>query len=495
MLFVTDTFLIFFLVTYGVFWYLPVRFRIPFLVGASLFFYASWSIIFTVHFLVLIAINYFVMEIWRDYRKKWLFILLQIGNVANIAVFKYYYFFADFIGALFGFSDLRHPQLAYSHRDIGAEITLPLAISFYTFQIMAYGFDIYRGTYDRRHNLRDVVMFKSFFPQLIAGPIMRSKELLPQIADYAKFAPTSPDSNMTRKGLWLILIGIVKKILVADQLLVVIAPVLSAPTETIALYSPQDIWVAMFSCFVFLYCDFSAYSDLARGFGFLLGFEIPINFRAPLFSYSISEFWRRWHMTFSLWIRDYIFIPLGGNRVSEGRVYFNFIFTFFIGGLWHGASYTFVLWGVYMGVMISLEAFMDKRGIPEWPGTLLPRILRYVVTWIFFVVSLPLFFAPSPEKIGSSSAFDSLHWSLVVIARMFHPAAFFEEAARTLSMPQVVLASIGATVVFSLFEQKPSLFTWLRKYERRLLPILGLVVIFALMEFAGGQKDFFYFQF
>ncbi len=370
MLFVTETFLLFFLVVYVVYWALPAGWRLAWLLGASLFFYASWSFLFTLHFLGVIGINYVVMEIWKIKRSKLLFIALQIGNVANIAVFKYYYFLADFLGVVTGIGAWRHPHLITEHRDLGTEIFLPLAISFYTFQIMAYGFDIYRGTYTVNHRFRDVVLFKSFFPQLIAGPIMRSSELLPQIANYINSKAAVPDADRTKKGVWLILIGVVKKLLLGDQLMLVIAPVLSTPMDGIPEYSPAALWFVYYCTFVFIYLDFSAYSDMARGFGYLLGFEIPINFRAPAFAHSVAEFWRRWHVTFSLWIRDYIFIPLGGSRVSEGRVYFNYVFAFFLGGLWHGASYAFVIWGTLMGIALSIDAFLMKRdSTPSVPRT------------------------------------------------------------------------------------------------------------------------------
>ena len=287
MLFVTDEFLIFFVVVYLLYWTVGQRLRIPLLIGASLFFYATWSFIFTFHLVLVVLVNYLVMELWRIYRKKWIFVGLQIANVANIGVFKYYYFFADVIGRIIGNPALFEENLRQADRLAGTEIFLPLAISFYTFQIMAYGFDIYRGVYTEQHNFRQVLLFKSFFPQLIAGPIMRSSELLPQIRELSEGRGPLPDADMHKKGLWLVLIGITKKILIADQLLVYVSPLFYAsndPTTPFA-FDPVMIWTGVFACLVMLYADFSAYSDLARGFGYLLGFEIPINFKAPFFRF------------------------------------------------------------------------------------------------------------------------------------------------------------------------------------------------------------------
>ena len=497
MLFVSETFLVFFLVVYVLFWVSPPGLRMPLLLVASLVFYASWSIPFTLHFLAVIAVNYAVMEVWRRFRWKWLFSALQIGNVLNIALFKYFYFFADFLGFLGGVSDWRQPNLLNSHRALGQEIFLPLAISFYTFQIMAYGIDIYRGTYTRRHSFLDVVLFKSFFPQLIAGPIMRSDELLPQISDYGRTGAERADALRMKKGLWLVLIGIVKKVLIADNLMKVIAPVFASGQATLLQFGPLDLWLCLFCAFSFLYCDFSAYSDMARGFGLLLGFEIPINFRAPLFAHSVSEFWRRWHLTFSFWIRDYIFFPLGGSRVAEWRAYANLIFTFFLAGLWHGASYTFVAWGVFMGVALAVEGFLERRGFLDWPKSLPVRGLRVTISWMIILMSAALFFAPAPGRLGpGADAFDSLVWSLRLMGRLFDVGAYFSgEGLRHLGNQEVILPAVLGVVLFSWVEQRPDFFRPLRRIENWLLPALGLLVVLGIVEFAGAQKDFFYFQF
>jgi alginate O-acetyltransferase complex protein AlgI len=485
MLFVTDEFLIFFLIVYVLFWLVSDRLRIPLLIGASLFFYATWSFIFTFHLLLVVVINYLVMELWRIYGKKWIFVLLQIANVANIGVFKYYYFFADVIGRVIGNPALYEENLRQADRLAGSEIFLPLAISFYTFQIMAYGFDMYRGTYTERHSFSQVLLFKSFFPQLIAGPIMRSNELLPQIRQLSHGDGPRPDFDMHKKGLWLVLIGITKKVLIADQIVYYVSPLFYASTDpaTPFAFDPLVIWLGVLGCLAMLYADFSAYSDLARGFGYLLGFEIPINFKAPLFMTSISDFWRRWHLTFSRWIRDYIFIPLGGSRVSEGRVYLNYTITFAIGGLWHGASYPFLIWGVGVGLWISIENFLEKRGLPMVPENLAWRGVRVLIAWIFLLVSSIFFFGPGAEYC----------WNAV--AQMFHVTAFGSEELRVLPGVEPFAYALLATLLFHLFEERPAYFTWLRRYENWLLPAAAVGLVIAITQFAGQNKDFFYFQF
>jgi D-alanyl-lipoteichoic acid acyltransferase DltB (MBOAT superfamily) len=482
MLFVTDTFLLYFLTVFFVYWILPFRYRVNFLTIASIFFYATWSVAFTIHFLAVITINYYVMELWRRRPRRWIFFTLQAANVMNISVFKYYYLFADFLGLLTGLDEWRAPALRESHRILGHEILLPLAISFYTFQIMSYGIDIYRGVYTERHSLRNVVLFKAFFPQLIAGPIMRSSDLLPQIerCDHDGF---EPDRDLMRRGLWLVLIGIVKKMMIADYLLVQLAPVLSADVTSISSYDPVHLWIVIVGALFMLYADFSAYSDMARGFGFMLGFSIPENFRAPFFMKSISDFWRRWHLTFSQWIRDYIFIPLGGSRVREGRLFFNLIFTFFIGGLWHGASYTFVMWGAITGILLSIEAFLFSRGVEEWPASLWKRGVKLLITYALFIPTTAFFFGPD------------LEWTMQTVIRMFQLMDAGLPGLIRFGGAQSVGYAAGALLLFHLIEERPIYFERIRRHEKWLLPVLSIVVIFAITQFGGGKKDFFYFQF
>ena len=482
MLFVTDTFLVFFSFVFIVYWLIPYRFRVNFLIVSSIFFYATWNVAFAIHFLFVIILNYYVMEIWKIYRRKWIFYALQIVNVVNIGFFKYYYFLADVMGRLFMMDSWQSPALRELHRQNDNEILLPLAISFYTFQIMAYGIDIFRGVYTVNHTLREVVLFKSFFPQLIAGPIMRSSDLLPQVTacDRGEYAP---DREKVAKGIWFVLIGIVKKVVLADFLLQTFTPLLMTSSDKIWLYDPLHLWAAMLGLMFMLYADFSAYSDMARGFGYLLGFDIPENFHAPFFMKSISDFWRRWHLTFSYWIRDYIFIPLGGNRVMEWRVYLNLIITFGIGGLWHGASYTFLLWGVGTGMLISLESFVFKRWIPEWPDKLWIRYIKLALTWIVFVPTAALFFG------------RSIDWSASVMGRMFYIPDFGNPEMMRIDKIDTVFYSLIAVVLFHMLEEKPELLEKIRRYEKILLPAVSLLVVLIITQFAGGQKDFFYFQF
>lgn len=478
MLFVTDEFLIFFVVVFALYWLAPARFRFAILLASSLYFYATWSVPFLFHLLIVVAVNYAVMELWRIYRRRWIFISLQAANILNLGFFKYFYFFADLVARTLGIAAWQEETLRVTMRLEGNEILLPLAISFYTFQVMAYGIDIYRGVYQERHSFLQVLLFKTYFPQLIAGPIMRSNELLPQVKAIAGGQAPTPDLDMMRRGLALIAVGVIKKVVIADQLLLVLAPVLRAsPLD----YNAPSLLLVSLASLTMLYADFSAYSDLARGFGYMMGIEIPINFKAPFLMRSVSDFWRRWHLTFSRWLRDYIYIPLGGSRVSQWRVYLNLFLTFLIGGLWHGASYTFLCWGAVMGLMIAFENFQERIGWTEWPQRWWGRVLRLASTWLFMLTSSLFFFA------------TSLDWAGKALARIFQPAAWI--SGQSFAGYEQAIAAFGAVMVFQLFEEYPQGLGWARRNLRWLAPPATALVILALTQFGGGPKDFFYFQF
>lgn len=474
MLFVTIPFLIFFLLTFAIYWLLPLKFRFSILLIASLIFYGSWSIPFTLHLVFIIALNHTVIELWKLWPKRWLFYSLQIVNVFNIGLFKYYYFFFDILGRITGVSDWLDPTLRLSDRLNGIEILLPLGISFYTFQIMSYGIDIYRGSYKEKHKFHEVLLYILFFPQLIAGPIMRGNELLPQLTAMQK--RLIPDIDTFKRAVWLILAGVFKKLLIADRVAPALAPFYYGDLSLIA--APM-VWVYSFVALASLYADFSAYTDLARGMGLLLGFEIPINFRAPFFLVSISDFWRRWHLTFSGWIRDYIYIPLGGSRVPELRSYLNLTITFVIGGLWHGASYNFLIWGTFTGLILSVESFGFRRGFIEWPTSILGRVSRLMVTWFVLIISAVFFFSPNLER------------TIQLLTQMFS----FNFVQETPVDAALLLYAIVAVFFFQFVEQWPEWFSKLRRYESWLLPIIVVVVFGLILQYSGQGKDFFYFQF
>lgn len=482
MLFVSFEFLLFFLFVYFLYWLLPARFRFAFLLGSSLVFYGSWSPAFLLHFLAILSLNYFGLELYRKKRSEKLFLCLQILNLLNLAFFKYFYFIADLCASVFRIPSWSESTLRIAHKELGYEILLPLAISFYTFQIMSYGFDLRKGSYRRRHSFSEFVLFISFFPQLIAGPIVRSQDLLPQIESLKNGDLPIPSLNNVKDGIWLILSGIVKKLFISNQLLRFIQPIFTPEQKSVGELSSGFLWILSLAFLVMLYADFSGYSDLARGFGKLLGFELPINFKAPFFFSSFGDLWKRWHLTFSSWIRDYIFIPLGGSKVSEPRLWFNLIFTFFLGGLWHGAKLPFAVWGICMGVFLSIEASLSKRGLYEFQNSYSKIPQRFLV-WFLYLSSGVFFFAPD------------WNWGKEAILKM--TLGFLENSPGDLRIPNLngFIASITATLLFQLAEEFPDRLKAFKKMEAWLLPSAALGIAIGMTQMLPGKLDFYYFQF
>jgi alginate O-acetyltransferase complex protein AlgI len=353
MLFPTITFAVFFLLAFIGNWLLMPRQRLwkPFILIVSLVFYGWWDWRFVLLLALSAAANQFFALWIAGMRpgaggRKWALAAAVAANLGVLGWFKYYGFFVtsvvNSLGALHLNADL--PLL---------RIVLPLGISFLTFRVLSYVIDVYRGTL-RPASLLDFSVYVAFFPYLAAGPIARASEFLPQLN-----GPRDPRSVDTARAFFLIFGGLVKKMLIADYLAThIVNGVFTTPGQ----YSSLEVFVGIVGYSVQIYCDFSAYADIAIGVSLLLGFELPDNFNAPYTATSVQDFWRRWHMTLSRWLRDYLYIPLGGNRKGRARTYVNLMLTMVLGGLWHGAGWTFIFWGfLYGGAMIVEHARVDRR--------------------------------------------------------------------------------------------------------------------------------------
>ena len=284
-------------------------------------------------------------------RKRWL--LLSLGtNLGILGLFKYLGFFAEGLTALAGVAGFELEPWAL-------DVVLPVGISFYTFQTLSYTIDVYRGSLEPTRGFLDFALFVAFFPQLVAGPIERASRLLPQVLGERRVTWEGVGS-----GSWLVLWGTFKKAVIADNL----APLVDAVYAPDAFATAGEIWVATLAFAVQIYCDFSGYTDVARGVARLLGFELMLNFNLPYLATSPADFWRRWHISLSTWLRDYLYVPLGGNRGGRARTYRNLLLTMLLGGLWHGAAWTFVLWGAYHGVLL-----MVHRAARPWLERLAPQ--------------------------------------------------------------------------------------------------------------------------
>jgi D-alanyl-lipoteichoic acid acyltransferase DltB (MBOAT superfamily) len=349
----------------------PQRVRRWFLLASSVFFYASWS----VPYLLLIGSQLLVdwscgclLGRYTQPAPRRLTLATSITiNLASLCIFKY----AAFIGQTLNALGVPVPIL---------EPELPLAISFYTFESMSYTIDVYRGRLKPVRSPLHLALFITWFPHLIAGPIVRPSELVPQFDD---LKPVTDKRFFS--GLGLMLVGYSKKLLIADWLARVVEPVFARPE----LFTSVELLLGVYAYAFQIYCDFSAYTDIARGASRWFGIELPENFADPYLATSITDFWRRWHMTLSHWLRDYLYIPLGGNRHGAARTYVNLMLTMLLGGLWHGASWTFVVWGGLHGVFLAGERALGIGA--DSPGGFATRVLRRFVTfhlvclaWIFF---------------------------------------------------------------------------------------------------------------
>ncbi len=352
----------------------PRALRNLMLLVASLFFYAWGETFYVVLLLGSIGMNYaFGLLVERHREGRWGIPLVAMAMVANLAglwVFKYANFFVDNLNTLFGWAAVEPIALDPVH--------LPIGISFFTFQTMSYVVDVYRSDARVERNPINVALYVALFPKLVVGPIVRFHD----IADQLHERRVSLDGFSL--GVKRFIVGLSKKVLVAEVLAGPVNHIFDGvPAEQL---TPSLAWLAAIGYTLQIYFDFSGYSDMAIGLGHMFGFRIPENFRHPYASGSITEFWRRWHISLSTWFRDYLYIPLGGNRVASWRVYVNLVTVFFLCGLWHGASWTFVAWGLYHGAFLVIERVGRNRGLPRMPGPLRHGYALVVVTagWVLF---------------------------------------------------------------------------------------------------------------
>ncbi len=355
-------------------------FRIVYVILFSLFFYYKCSGIYFVLLLFSSVVDYYIslrLEQLSDdkWRKGFLFLSVAV-NLGLLFYFKYTNFFIQNTNWLFS------GEMGY------LEIFLPIGISFYTFQTMSYTIDVYRRKLKPTNNFLEFLFFVSFFPQLVAGPIVRAAQFIPQIARVPKLSDYGLD-----KALLLIMGGLIKKAVISDYISI---NFVDRVFENPQLYSSFENLMGTYAYAVQIYCDFSGYSDIAIGLALLMGFRLPPNFRSPYQSTSITEFWRRWHISLSTWLRDYLYISLGGNRKGNVRTYVNLFIVMFLGGLWHGAAWKFAVWGMLHGAMLAVERAFKKR--VNIPKTIVFKLFGWFFTFHFVVFAWIFFRADSYAK-------------------------------------------------------------------------------------------------
>lgn len=385
MLFNSLQFIIFLPIVVAFYFAIPSRFRWILLLIASYYFYMCWNYKYVVLIAITTTVNYLAGIGIGHTKKKFLRITyLTTGLVVSLGIlffFKYFNFFGNSINAIFEKMNILSRVPAYN-------VLLPVGISFFTFQTLSYTIDVYNGKQDVEYHFGIFALYVSFFPQLVAGPIERSTNLLPQFFEKHKFNYLN-----IRDGIAIMIWGFFKKVVIADRLSEYVNIVYNSPQDHAGW---QNILGTIFFSFQ-IYCDFSGYSDIAIGAALLLGFRLMKNFRRPYLASSIREFWARWHISLSTWFRDYLYIPLGGNRVVKWRHYYNLFITFLVSGLWHGANWTFVAWGALHGFYLvfaiwinTIRNNINKKIYGENPGKIY-NVVQVVVTvflawfaWIFF---------------------------------------------------------------------------------------------------------------
>jgi len=439
------------------------------LLWASFYFYACLKIAFVPILLASFIATYLTSFKIEDSKsgpgkKLWLSVSLFV-NLGILCFFKYTDFLRSIshdVRLLLGF----HDNLAFE--PVG--LILPLGISFYTFQAIAYSIDIYRGQIKPEKSFSDFSLFLLFFPQLVAGPIMRASVLIPQIHTKKYFSK----ENLLG-GLPIVAFGIFKKTIIADPISDLISPLYSSPAD----FHWSSLLLADYLFSIQIYCDFAGYSDIAIGIGKIMGFDIPINFHRPFLSKSVTEVWQRWHISLSTWLRDYVYIPLGGNRVSIGRNYFNVFFTMVVGGIWHGAAWTFAIWGTIHGVFITIEKFVNERGFGKY-FAVIPKPIKILYSFQAFVVGAHFFRSSSVEN------------AMVSAKRIFTQA----DGQHILPGLSVILPVL-ILILFEIFEEEKVEFLPNNKFSDIMkYSVMAMIFLVAGMIYTVTvSPQFYYFQF
>lgn len=483
MLFNSIDFMIFFPVVTMIYFVIPRKIRYLWLLAASYYFYMSWNPKYAVLMLLSTVITYasgLLIEKSNGSKKKKLWLAGSlIGNLGILCVFKYANFLLTNIFSMMSFLGIRVI-------DRKLDLLLPVGISFYTFQALSYTIDVYRGNVRAEKNMFRYALFVSFFPQLVAGPIERSNRLLHQIQNIEEIKVW--DFDRIRDGFLLMLWGLFQKLVIADRASILVDHVINSYWS----YGFLEISLAMILFALQIYCDFDGYTNIARGAAGVMGFSLMKNFRQPYMAETIKEFWRRWHISLTSWFTDYLYIPLGGNRVGTMRKYVNILIVFAVSGLWHGASWNFIAWGILHALYQIAGEIKGQflRGKDTVPKSCSARIRKAAATfflvdfaWIFFVC-------------------DGLRHALSVIRQMMtvFRTTTFDLGLNRANWFALLFGTAVMVIVDILHEKGRSVFAMFHRQEfwLRWVVYVGLVWAVILFGIYGEQYsagDFIYFQF
>jgi len=476
MLFNTLEFGVFFLIVFSLYIFLPHRWQNIILLIASYYFYGCWDWRFLSLILISTIIDYVcginIHQASSRKKRKLLLTISMLSNLGLLGFFKYFNFFTESFAALLSTVGLHTNMLSLN-------IILPVGISFYTFQTMSYTIDIYRKEMEPTTNFIDFALFVAFFPQLVAGPIERAKNLLPQVT-HARVIT----SENFYEGSYLIFWGLFKKVFVADNLAKVADTIFATSDVQNGLLTLIGVLAFAFQ----IYGDFSGYSDMARGLSKLMGFELMVNFNLPYFAVNPSDFWRRWHISLSTWLKDYLYVSLGGNRKGNLATYRNLMLTMLLGGLWHGAGWTFVLWGFYQGAILVVHRFFQPlmRKVYQAQGSF-PKAVslwsRIIIMFIFANFGWLIFRAQSMEQV--KNMFYSLFFNFSFTN--------FQDVEKMLA--QLLFYSIPLVIIqFYQFQKNDLMILYRSKIYIKSAVYVALILLFLVVGVQGG-KTFIYFQF
>lgn len=483
MLFNSIDFAIFLPLVFILYWFVTaknLKVQNAFIVVASYFFYGWWDWRFLSLILFSTVVDFLIgqklgTEDKQSRRKALLWISIFV-NIGFLGFFKYYNFFLDNFISTFTY-------FGFNFNASTLNIILPVGISFYTFQTMSYTIDVYKGKLKPTHDFLAFGAFVCFFPQLVAGPIERATNLLPQFLKKRQF-----NTENAIKGIRLMLWGLTKKIVIADS----IAPIVD---DIYANYSQYPSHILLLGAFLFslqLYCDFSGYSMIARGLSKMFGFELMVNFNYPYFSRNIGEFWRKWHISLSTWFRDYVYIPMGGSWGSKWSTMRNVMILFLVSGFWHGANWTFIFWGLLHGLLFipslwtnrnkkySGDIQLNKFYLPSWKEAffILRTFVLVMILWVFF----------RAESIGS--AFEYLQYMFQFDFRPIHYLNPYDNQPIGIE----IIFIIGFLIIEYLLATKSIQFYSQHKISRIIIDSLLLVII-TIGTQIGSNLSFIYFQF
>jgi alginate O-acetyltransferase complex protein AlgI len=469
MLFNSLQFVVYFIIVTFAYFLLPHKYRWVLLLAASCYFYMAFVPVYILILGFTIVIDYFagiLLEEKKGKARKFYLIASLCANIGVLAVFKYYNFFNHNVDKFYGLFEASTP-LPY------LSILLPIGLSFHTFQAMSYTIEVYRGNQKAERNFGIYSLYVMFYPQLVAGPIERPQNLLHQFYERHYY-----DFERIKSGLMMIAFGMFKKVVIADRISIAVDHIYGSAGSQNSL----ALVIATVLYAIQIYCDFSGYSEIAVGTARVMGFTLMDNFRAPYFSKSIAEFWKRWHISLSTWFKDYLYVPLGGNRVAIPRWFFNLFIVFVISGLWHGANWTFIIWGALHGVYLIAAIIKDKyfRGIKgKLDRFFFTPYLKILITFILVDFAWIFFRA------------NSFSHAMEIIKGIFR-FSFEGPMSLGLNNNELIFSFILIVILFL----KEKFFLKIDTNNTKIFALVFSIVILACYLFGVfGQKQFIYFQF